>query len=80
LSRKAKAVIGDSSPELKDSGVFSPNFNKSLKEIADAPVHAMQGVSEADAEKLKGAFNVTTMGLTQQKSKIRHKMLYHIDL
>jgi hypothetical protein len=28
LSRKAKAVIGDSSPELKDSGVFSPNFYK----------------------------------------------------
>jgi mRNA-degrading endonuclease RelE of RelBE toxin-antitoxin system len=30
LSRKAKAVIGDSSPELKDSGVFSPNFYKQL--------------------------------------------------
>lgn len=35
--------------------------SKSLKEIADAPVSALQGVSEADAEKLKAAFNVKSI-------------------
>jgi len=34
---------------------------KSLKEIADAPVAALQGVSEKDAELLKAAFNVKTV-------------------
>lgn len=35
--------------------------SKSLKEIADAPVDALQGVSEGDAEKLKAAFNIKTV-------------------
>ncbi|MBF0621137.1 MAG: hypothetical protein HQL54_04350 [Magnetococcales bacterium] len=35
---------------------------KSLKELVDAPVGALQGVSEADAEKLQAAFNVKTIG------------------
>ena len=35
--------------------------DKSLKEIADAPVSALQGVSEGDAEKLQAAFNVKTI-------------------
>lgn len=34
---------------------------KTLKEIADAPVDALEGVSEADAELLKKAFNVKTI-------------------
>lgn len=34
---------------------------KSLKEIADSPVDALQGVSEGDAQKLKDAFNVKTV-------------------
>lgn len=34
---------------------------KPLKEIADAPVAALQGVSDGDAEKLKAAFNVKTI-------------------
>jgi hypothetical protein len=34
---------------------------KSLKEIADAPVAALEGVSEKDAELLKAAFNVKTI-------------------
>ena len=34
---------------------------KSFKEIADAPVSALQGVSDGDAEKLKAAFNVKTV-------------------
>lgn len=34
---------------------------KTLKEIADAPVEALEGVSEGDAELLKKAFNVKTI-------------------
>ncbi|HOP62385.1 MAG TPA: hypothetical protein PK358_09590 [Spirochaetota bacterium] len=34
---------------------------KSLKEIADAPVSALQGVSEGDAKLLAEAFNVKTV-------------------
>ncbi|WP_411824589.1 hypothetical protein [Leptospira sp. 'Mane'] len=34
---------------------------KTLKEIADAPVDALSGVSEGDAELLKKAFNVKTV-------------------
>ncbi len=34
---------------------------KSLKEIADAPVDALQGVSAADAELLLKAFNIKTI-------------------
>ncbi len=35
--------------------------NKSLKEIANAPVDALQGVSAGDAKLLKEAFNVNTV-------------------
>lgn len=35
--------------------------SKSLKELADAPVDALQGVSENDAKLLKEAFNVKTI-------------------
>jgi hypothetical protein len=34
---------------------------KSLKEIADAPISALQGVSEGDLELLQKAFNVKTI-------------------
>lgn len=34
---------------------------KTLKEIADAPVDALQGVSANDAVKLKEAFNIKTV-------------------
>jgi hypothetical protein len=34
---------------------------KPLKEVADAPVDALQGVSENDAKLLKEAFNVKTI-------------------
>ena len=36
--------------------------DKSLSEILDAPVSALQGVSEGDAEALRAAFNVKTVG------------------
>jgi hypothetical protein len=34
---------------------------RSVAELADAPVGALQGVSESDAEHLKAAFNITTV-------------------
>ena len=35
--------------------------DKSLAELADAPVAALQGVSDGDAEKLQAAFNIKTV-------------------
>jgi antitoxin component HigA of HigAB toxin-antitoxin module len=35
---------------------------KSFAELVDAPVAALQGVSEADGEALKAAFNIKTIG------------------
>jgi len=35
---------------------------KSLKELVDAPVSAIQGVTENDAKLLNEAFNVKTIG------------------
>lgn len=36
--------------------------NKTLAEILKAPVSALQGVSEGDADLLKQAFNIKTVG------------------
>ena len=36
--------------------------DKPLKEIIDAPVDALQGVSAGDAEHLANAFNIKTVG------------------
>jgi hypothetical protein len=36
--------------------------NKTLAELVDAPVDALSGVSEGDAELLKQAFNIKTVG------------------
>ncbi|MDX1957300.1 MAG: hypothetical protein SFU98_01940 [Leptospiraceae bacterium] len=36
--------------------------SKTLKELVDAPVDALQGVSATDAVKLKEAFNIKTIG------------------
>ncbi len=35
--------------------------SRSLAELADAPVDALQGVSEGDAQHLKDAFNIKTV-------------------
>ena len=35
---------------------------KEFSEIAKAPVSALEGVSDADAEKLKSAFGIVTVG------------------
>jgi hypothetical protein len=34
---------------------------KSVDELADAPVAALSGVTDSDAEHLKAAFNITTV-------------------
>ena len=34
---------------------------KPVEELASAPVAALQGVSDSDAEHLKAAFNITTI-------------------
>jgi len=44
-----------------DKAVDKAYEKMSFKEIADAPVDALQGVSPGDAEKLKAAFNVKTV-------------------
>lgn len=36
--------------------------DKPLTELIDAPVEALQGVSPGDAEHLKAAFNIKTIG------------------
>ena len=36
--------------------------DKPLTELVDAPVEALQGVSPGDAEHLKSAFNIKTIG------------------
>ncbi|WP_433292632.1 hypothetical protein ACQP2F_28515 [Actinoplanes sp. CA-030573] len=36
--------------------------SKPLTELADAPVSALSGVSDADAEALQKAFNIKTIG------------------
>ncbi|HEX2770915.1 MAG TPA: hypothetical protein VHN18_00620 [Micromonosporaceae bacterium] len=36
--------------------------DKTLKELVDAPVAALAGVSEADAKSLAEAFNIKTIG------------------
>ncbi len=35
---------------------------KPLKELVDAPVDAIEGVSKGDAEKLQAAFGIKTIG------------------
>lgn len=44
-----------------DKAVDAAYQNKSLKELADAPVDALQGVSAKDGQLLKEAFNVKTV-------------------
>ena len=36
--------------------------DKTLQEVLSAPVSALAGVSDADAEHLKAAFNIKTVG------------------
>jgi len=45
-----------------DSVLDKAYESTSLKELADAPVSALSGVSEADGEALQKAFNIKTIG------------------
>jgi hypothetical protein len=49
--------------------------SKSLAEVLKAPVSALQGVSEGDAELLKKAFNVKTVGDLGKNRFFRAAML-----
>ena len=44
---------------------------KEFNELADAPVEAIQGLSEGDAEKLKEAFNVKTVRDLDENKLVR---------
>jgi hypothetical protein len=44
-----------------DNAVIKAYEEKTLTELVDCPVYAIQGVSEGDAQKLKEAFNVKTI-------------------
>jgi hypothetical protein len=46
----------------EDVDAFEDWENKSLAEILKAPVSALQGVSEDDADLLNQAFNIKTVG------------------
>ena len=49
--------------------------NKSADEIVKAPVTALAGVSEGDAEHLKAAFNIKTVGDLAKNKQFRAAML-----
>ena len=44
-----------------DKAVIKTYEKKTFKEIANAPVYALQGISEASAQKLKEALNIKTV-------------------
>ena len=44
-----------------NKAVMKEYETKTFKEVAKAPVHALQGVSEGDAKHLKEAFGVDTV-------------------
>lgn len=44
-----------------NNAVMKAFETKTLKEIADAPITALEGVTASDAEHLKAAFNVKTI-------------------
>jgi hypothetical protein len=44
------------------NAVDKAHENMALSELVNAPVGALQGVSDADAEHLKAAFNIRTIG------------------
>lgn len=53
-------------PQEADMGLIDAKLDKDYEEkpigdLADAPVSALQGVSEDDAKHLKEAFNITTV-------------------
>lgn len=54
--------------------------DKSAKEILDAPVSALNGVSDGDAEKLAAAFNIKTVrDLATNKYFVRARAIYLVE-
>ena len=53
---------------------------KEFAELVNAPIEALQGVSEADAIALKAAFNIKTIGeLATHKFVLRAQAIQHLS-
>ena len=53
---------------------------KEFSELADAPVDALEGVSEGDAEHLKEAFNIKTIrDLAESKFVLRAQAIVNLS-
>jgi len=53
---------------------------KEFSELADAPVDALEGVSEGDAEHLREAFNIRTIrDLAESKYVLRAQAIVHLS-
>ena len=53
---------------------------KEFSELADAPVDALEGVSEGDAEHLREAFNIKTVrDLAENKFVLRAQAIAHLS-
>ena len=53
---------------------------KEFAELVNAPIEALQGVSEADAVALKAAFNIKTIGeLATNKFVLRAQAIQHLS-
>ncbi|MBV8954854.1 MAG: hypothetical protein JO179_11995 [Solirubrobacterales bacterium] len=53
---------------------------KDFSELADAPVDALEGVSQGDAEHLKDAFNIKTIrDLAESKFVLRAQAITHLS-
>ena len=76
--RGAGAATAAGAGGIDVSQVFDRAYeDKSLAELLDAPVSALQGLSDADAEKLRGAFNIKTVrDLATNKFFLRARGLY----
>jgi hypothetical protein len=76
--RGAGAATAPGAGGIDVSQVFDRAYeDKSLAELLDAPVSALQGLSDTDAEKLRGAFNIKTVrDLATNKFFLRARGLY----
>ena len=53
---------------------------KEFSELADAPVDALEGVSQGDAEHLHSAFNIKTIrDLAESKYVLRAQAIVHLS-
>jgi hypothetical protein len=53
---------------------------KEFTDLADAPVEALEGVSEGDAEHVRAAFNIKTIrDLAENKHVLRAQAITHLS-